>query len=138
MVDNATDGFSLYDLETGKFIRKFPTGVPKKTHPKQVTYGEGNRIVVGGSDHGAVYVFDRKSGKPLDVLHHANQGPVHTVTVSNISMSFNSRIRHSPRLTHPRVASIQSLARRPPLAMTFLSRCGNIIHTSVNRATLAA
>ena len=92
MVDNATDGFSLYDLETGKFIRKFPTSVPKKTHPKQVTYGEGNRIVVGGSDHGAVYVFDRKSGKPLDVLHHANQGPVHTVTVSNISMSFNSRI----------------------------------------------
>ena len=137
MVDNATDGFSLYDLETGKFIRKFPTSVPKKTHPKQVTYGEGNRIVVGGSDHGAVYVFDRKSGKPLDVLHHANQGPVHTVMVSNISMSFNSRIQHSPRLTHLRVASIQSLARCPPLTMTFLSCCGNIIHTSVNRATLA-
>ena len=138
MVDNATDGFSLYDLETGKFIKQFPTGVLKKTHPKQVTYGEGNRIVVGGSDHGAVYVFDRKSGKLLDVLHHANQGPVHTVTVSNISMSFNSRIRHSPRLTHLRVASIQSLVQCLPLAMTFLSHCGNIIHTSINQATLAA
>ena len=132
MVDNATDGFSLYDLETGKFIRKFPTGVPKKTHPKQVTYGEGNRIVVGGSDHGAVYVFDRKLGKPLDVPHHANQGPVHTVMVSNILMSFNSKIQHLPRLTHLRVASIQSLVRCPPLAMSFLSCCGNITHTSVN------
>ena len=92
MVDNATDRFSLYDLKTGKFIRKFPTDVPKKTHPKQVTYGEGNRIVVRGSDHGAVYVFDRKLGKLLDILHYANQGPVHTVTVSNILMSINSRI----------------------------------------------
>ena len=33
------------------------------------------------SDHGAVYVFDRKTGKPLEVLHHADKGLVQTITV---------------------------------------------------------
>ena len=77
----------MYNFETGSFIRKFLTGKPKKTYPKQVAFGEQSRIVVGGSDHGAVYVFERKTGRQLDMLHHANQGPVHTVSVSN-SVSF--------------------------------------------------
>ena len=37
--------------------------------------------MVGGSDHGAVYVFDRKRGVQLQVLRHADNGMVQTVTV---------------------------------------------------------
>lgn len=73
-MDNAVDGFDLYNLETGLFMRNFPTGIPKKRYPKQVAFGEDARVVVGGSDHGAVYVFDRKTGKTLDVLFHAEEG----------------------------------------------------------------
>lgn len=83
VVDNATDGFDLYMLDTGSFVRNFPTGIPKKRYPKQVAFGEETKVVVGGSDCGVVYVFDRKTGKTLDVLdHHADGGLVQTVTVS--------------------------------------------------------
>ena len=71
VVDNATDGFSLYDLETADFIGTYATGIPKRTYPKQVTFREESRVVMGGSDCGAIYVFDRKSGRLLDVLGHA-------------------------------------------------------------------
>ena len=83
-MDNAVDGFDLYNLETGLFMHNFPTGIPKKRYPKQVAFGEDARVVVGGSDHGAVYVFDRKTGKTLDVLFHAEEGLVQTITVSTL------------------------------------------------------
>jgi hypothetical protein len=40
---------------------------------------------VGGSDHGLVYVFDRKTGNVLDVLRHADQGLVQTITVGGLT-----------------------------------------------------
>jgi WD40 repeat protein len=81
VVDNATDGFDLYNIETNSFLRNFPTGIPTKNYPKQVAFGEDAKVVVGGSDHGVVYVFDRKTGNILDVLRHADRGLVQTITV---------------------------------------------------------
>jgi outer membrane protein assembly factor BamB len=83
VVDNASDGFDLYHLDTGSFIRNFPTGMPTKRYPKQVEFSEDSRVVIGGSDHGCVYVFDRKTGSVLDILRHADQGLVQTITVRN-------------------------------------------------------
>lgn len=37
--------------------------------------------MVGGSDHGIVYVFDRRSGENLDEIPHANGGIVQTISV---------------------------------------------------------
>jgi hypothetical protein len=81
VVDNNLDGFSLHQLEDGAYIRTFSTGRPKKGVPKQVAFGEDSKVVVGGSDHGAVYVFDRRTGATLDILHHADEGLVQTLTV---------------------------------------------------------
>jgi outer membrane protein assembly factor BamB len=81
VVDNARNGFDLYQLDTATHIRTFPTGNPSRHLPKQVAFGEDSKVVVAGSDHGAVYVFDRKTGKPLEVLHHADKGLVQTITV---------------------------------------------------------
>lgn len=83
VIDNARNGFDLYQLDSGTYIRTFPTGNPSKLLPKQVAFGEDSKVVVGGSDHGAIYVFDRKTGKPLQVLHHADKGLVQTVTVGD-------------------------------------------------------
>ena len=47
--------------------------------PKQVAFGEDCQIIVGGSDHGAVYVFDRRMGQRLDILRHAETGLVQTI-----------------------------------------------------------
>ncbi|KAG2361870.1 WD40-repeat-containing domain protein [Suillus spraguei] len=52
--------------------------------PKQVAFGEEGKVVVGGSDHGLVYIFDRKTGETLETLHHGH-GLVQTISISTQS-----------------------------------------------------
>ena len=79
-IDNG-DGFSLHSLKARTFLRNFLTGNPVMRYPKQVSSGEDGRILVGGSDHGAVYIFDTATACPVDLLHHSNCGLVQTITV---------------------------------------------------------
>lgn len=81
-VDNVNNGFSLYLLEDAKFVREYPTGPPTKRFPKQVEFGEDGRVLVGGSDHGIIYVFDRKTGMIVDVLRHEENGLSQAVVVN--------------------------------------------------------
>jgi len=80
-VDNAGNGFDLYQLETGSFIRNFTTGTPKKTYPRGVAFAGRARAIIGGSDHGKVYIFERKTGDVIKILTHAKVGGVETVAV---------------------------------------------------------
>ncbi|KAG2336321.1 WD40 repeat-like protein [Suillus weaverae] len=64
IVDNPADGFTLYRLEG------------------DVAFGEEGKVVVGGSDNGLVYVFDRKTGQILETLHHADTDSGHVQTIS--------------------------------------------------------
>ncbi|KAF8580837.1 hypothetical protein K439DRAFT_1619506 [Ramaria rubella] len=80
IVDNATDGFDIHQLNNGAHIRTLPTGIPKKRVPKQVTFGEDSQIIVRGSHHGIVYLFERESGRLITTLNYsANKGLVQTV-----------------------------------------------------------
>jgi hypothetical protein len=81
VLDNGTN-FALHDLQTGMLIRTFSAGTPIKRFPKQVIFAEDDTVIVGGSDHGAVYVFDRKMGVILDTMAHSKRGLVQTITVS--------------------------------------------------------
>ncbi|KAG2118593.1 hypothetical protein DEU56DRAFT_918753 [Suillus clintonianus] len=86
VVDNATDGFTLYRLEgDGEPLRTFATGLPSVSVPKQVAFGEEGKVVVGGSDHGLVYIFDRKTGETLETLHHADTGLVQTISARDLN-----------------------------------------------------
>ncbi|KAG2121579.1 WD40-repeat-containing domain protein [Suillus cothurnatus] len=81
VVDNAIDGFTLYRLEgEGESVRTFTTAVPSMSVPKQVVFGEEGKVVIGGSDNGLVYVFDRKTGQIIQTLRHADVGLVQTIT----------------------------------------------------------
>ncbi|OJT06782.1 hypothetical protein TRAPUB_2365 [Trametes pubescens] len=82
VVDNVGSGFDVWSLNGGTHQRTFPTGKPTRFLPRQVDFVDGAQAIVGGSDHGAVYVFDRKTGAPLDVLRHAQQGPVQTIATT--------------------------------------------------------
>jgi hypothetical protein len=46
-----------------------------------VAFGEKGHVVVGGSDHGIVYVFDRMTGNKMLELKVAEQGMVQTIAV---------------------------------------------------------
>ncbi|KAG2137124.1 uncharacterized protein EDB93DRAFT_1091337, partial [Suillus bovinus] len=83
VVDNATNGFTLYQLEGDEEpVRTFITPAPSVSVPKQVAFGAEGRLIIGGSDHGLVYVFERKSGKLLESLRHSSTGLVQTIAVS--------------------------------------------------------
>ncbi|PIL30392.1 hypothetical protein GSI_07578 [Ganoderma sinense ZZ0214-1] len=79
VLDNISNGFDLWDLDVGTHLRTFPTGPPTRFLPRQVVFAERWKAIVAGSDHGAVYVFDRTTGTPLDVLRHPAKGLVQTV-----------------------------------------------------------
>ncbi|KAG1800471.1 uncharacterized protein HD556DRAFT_1230698 [Suillus plorans] len=82
VVDNATNGFTLYRLEGDEEpIRTFVTAASSVSVPKQVAFGAEGRMIIGGSDHGSVYAFERKSGKLFETLCHSNTGLVQTITV---------------------------------------------------------
>jgi outer membrane protein assembly factor BamB len=75
------NGFDLYNLDTAEFVRTFPTKDPKETYPKGVAFVDRARAVVGGSDHGLVYIFQRKTGHLIDTLKYERRGGVETLAV---------------------------------------------------------
>jgi hypothetical protein len=88
VIDNVLDGFDLYrlDLELGKAqsLRGFRISQSTVPVPKEVTFCEDDKVVIGGSDHGKVYAFDRRSGQKLDELPHEGGGMVQTISVSRV------------------------------------------------------
>ena len=86
VLDNIRSGYDLWDLTKDEFVQTFPTGKPDRHLPRQVVFADKSKTVVGGSDHGVVYVFDRKTGAPLDVLHQGQRGLVQTVAVRSTAL----------------------------------------------------
>ena len=41
---------------------------PKKTYPKQVALAEGGTMVIGGSDNGFIYMFDKATSEWVQTL----------------------------------------------------------------------
>ena len=83
-IDNVAQGFLLYTLEDMQFLREYPTGKPTKRFPKQVEFGKDSRVLVGSSDHGTIYVFDRKTELMVETLQHEDDGLSQALTVSVI------------------------------------------------------
>jgi len=68
-------------LDLGKFIRSFEIGEFARSYLKGVVFADKAHAIVGGSDHGRVYIYDLKTGKMLKTLQHAQEGGVETVAV---------------------------------------------------------
>lgn len=83
LIDNVMNGFSLHQLDDGACIRTYNTD-PVKTFPKQVVFGEKATLVVGGSDAGIIYVFDKNEGTLKQELQHADKARVQTVAVRSL------------------------------------------------------
>jgi hypothetical protein len=87
VINNVSSGFDSHQLDSGNWKQTFLTGNPTRKFPKQVAFGEMGRVVIGGSDHGVVYVFNRKTAETVQILQHGERNMVQTITVS-ISPSF--------------------------------------------------
>ena len=57
VIDNISTGFDVYALQRSSVAHSFevPTG---RRYIRDVAFGEKDAVIVGGSDHGKIYVFD--------------------------------------------------------------------------------
>ena len=91
VIDNVSNGFDIYRLDGGHFIRTLVTREPIRTYPKGVAFANNCQAIIAGSDHGYVYIFERKSGCILGKLAHARKDGVQTIAVSILRISAESR-----------------------------------------------
>ncbi|KAI6094115.1 WD40-repeat-containing domain protein [Pisolithus croceorrhizus] len=88
VIDNAMNGFTLYLLDHEDLIQYFVTEPQSVPIPKQVVFREESKIIVGGSDNGSVYLFERRTGQMLAKLTHSKMGLVQTITVHRDIFAF--------------------------------------------------
>jgi hypothetical protein len=86
-IDNVLNGFDVHHLDTGAWKRAFSTRDSTRKFPKQVAFGEMRQVVVGGSDHGVVYVFNQKTAAVVQILQHSDQKMVQMVQTVTVSTS---------------------------------------------------
>ncbi|KAG2062942.1 hypothetical protein BDR04DRAFT_1123597 [Suillus decipiens] len=82
LIDNVMNGPSLHQLDDGACIWTYNTD-PVKTFPKQVIFGEKTTLVVGGSDTGIIYVFNKNEETLKQELQHADKAQVQTVAIAS-------------------------------------------------------
>lgn len=73
LIDSGRNSFDLLDTSDGTQKRSFPTGTGC-SYGRQVAFAECGEAVVGGSDHGVVYVFGLENGEVIDKLPHGDSG----------------------------------------------------------------
>ena len=81
VVDNVKDRYDFYRLNNCTFLQSYITQLARIRQPKEVKFAEAGEAVVGGSDHGVVYIFGARTGIQLDVLHHGKAMMVQTIAV---------------------------------------------------------
>ncbi|KAJ7123789.1 WD40-repeat-containing domain protein, partial [Mycena crocata] len=81
-MDEPSSGVNIYRLEDHTRVKTFPVAVTKQKRLRQVDFVDKCKFIVSGSDHGVVYVYDRRSRKIADELR-VDQGEwVQTIAVS--------------------------------------------------------
>ena len=81
------DGYDNYRLENCTFLQSFITRLARLRQPKDVKFAEEGEVVVGGSDHGIVYVFGSHTGAQLELIHHQKDVMVQTIAVRNVKVA---------------------------------------------------
>ncbi|KAF9062087.1 WD40-repeat-containing domain protein [Rhodocollybia butyracea] len=78
-IDDPGQGIALYRFD-GTRLKNFPVKEEKpRPRPRQVNFAEGFKLIVCGSDHGVVYVFDRRKEEVVDELHTGNHNWIQTI-----------------------------------------------------------
>jgi hypothetical protein len=81
--DNTETRFDLFKVgDSSWWGGTLYTTPPSTRLPKQVAFSEGGCLLVGGSDHGIVYVYETSSRKCITKLRH------HGIMVQTVAVSF--------------------------------------------------
>ncbi|KAJ7768723.1 hypothetical protein DFH07DRAFT_954616 [Mycena maculata] len=78
-IDDTEHGAILYRLDDHQRVKTFPVPVTQAKRPRQVRFLDDSRAIVIGSDHGIVYIFDRRTGDIIDKLAVRGESWVQTL-----------------------------------------------------------
>ncbi|KAK7026735.1 hypothetical protein VNI00_015508 [Paramarasmius palmivorus] len=68
-LDDTSQGICLYQLSVHHRLKTYPVPATSRVaRGRNVAFVDGNSALACGSDHGAIYVFDRRSGENTDIL----------------------------------------------------------------------
>lgn len=82
LVDDVDNGFSLFEITNGEIVRRYSQKVmPQRRMPKESVFADNGDTVVGGSNHGHIYVWDRRTGALVQQIKHPDGGMVQAVAV---------------------------------------------------------
>ncbi|KAF4611959.1 hypothetical protein D9613_004307 [Agrocybe pediades] len=80
-LDDPAQGVALYRYSSWDRVRTYAVAVEKSMRPRQISFVEDCKFILSGSDHGAVYLFDRRSGNMVDELR-SGTGRVQALTAT--------------------------------------------------------
>ncbi|KAJ3979681.1 hypothetical protein F5890DRAFT_1634821 [Lentinula detonsa] len=67
IIDDVSQGVAVFKLSTTDRLRTF--NVPLATRRlRSVAFHDGNSAIISGSDHGKIYIFDRRTGDVIDTI----------------------------------------------------------------------
>ncbi|KAJ7242228.1 WD40-repeat-containing domain protein, partial [Mycena rebaudengoi] len=79
-IDDPFQGAALYRLDECRRVKTFGITMTKTFgRPRQVCFADDCTAIVSGSDHGIIYVFDRRTGEVIDRLRVDDQDWAQTV-----------------------------------------------------------
>ncbi|KAK0477251.1 hypothetical protein IW261DRAFT_1420975 [Armillaria novae-zelandiae] len=82
-IDDPSQGVALYRVLDGAKVKTLPVKATKTPRPQQVAFTQDSKIVVSGSDHGIIYMFERRDGS-VSKLTTEGTAWVQTVTTANV------------------------------------------------------
>jgi hypothetical protein len=109
IIDDPSQGAVLHRFQSKARVRTYNVKVAKTMRVRQVVFAEDCRCIVIGSDHGKVYVFDRRSGEIIDELEMSANSWVQTVTVRIYEISNEYLLKPSRQWT---LREYQQLSQR--------------------------
>ncbi|KAF9552662.1 hypothetical protein CPC08DRAFT_768124 [Agrocybe pediades] len=78
-LDDPAQGVALYRYSSWDRVRTYSVAIEKSMRPRQISFVEDCKFILSGSDHGSVYLFDRRSGNMVDELKNGT-GRVQALT----------------------------------------------------------
>lgn len=80
ILDDVAQGVALMKLAGTERVKTFE--VPgKQRRSRNVAFQDGTSTIVVGSDHGNIYIFDRRSGEIIDTIHIGARDWVQSISV---------------------------------------------------------
>jgi hypothetical protein len=82
-LDDPSQGVALYKLAGSERVRTFYVSSDEH-RSRNICFHDGGKAIISGSDHGEIYVFDRRTGEVNDVIDTGYKDWVQSVTVRGI------------------------------------------------------